>query len=164
MTSHVIDDSAVRRSSWRHQGGIVMSMIETKATTAAPAAVNAFISGWNAHSPDAVREAFVPEGRIYDPTLPAGVTGAAIAASVQRVLERLGDVTFTVRSVLPAGDDRVAFEWLMRATVATPDGRRVPVTLTGCDVCDVRDGKIVELRGYFDRSAIPEQVSAASAR
>jgi ketosteroid isomerase-like protein len=44
----------------------------------------------------------------------------------------------------------------------TPDGRRVPVRLEGCDVCQVRDGKIVELRGYFDRARLMEQTTVGS--
>ena len=131
-------------------------------THAAHPAVNAFISGWNAHDPDAVRAAFVSDGRIVDPMYPDGASGPAIAASVRSALDRLHDVRFTVTSELPAGPERVTFEWVMRAAVAAPDGRRVPVTLAGCDVCDVRGDRIVELRGYFDRAAIPDQVAAAS--
>jgi hypothetical protein len=66
-------------------------------------------------------------------------------------------------AILEAGDDRVAFEWLLKGTHLTADGRRVPVTMNGCDVCRVRDGKLVELRGYFDRAALVEQLQASSA-
>lgn len=124
-------------------------------------AVRAFIAAWNAHSPEAVRDVFATDGRLRDPSNPDGAEGPAIAASVQRALDRFPDVAFTLTSVLEGDDGRVAFEWLMRGTLAAPDGRKIPVTLDGCDVCQVRDGKIVELRGYFDRSGIMQQLSAA---
>lgn len=125
-------------------------------------AVDAFIAGWNDHSPKAVRDAFTADGRLCDPVVPNWTSGEAIEAAVQRALDRYTDVAFTVRSVLEAGDDRVAFEWRMTMAVVTPDGRRVPMQLEGVDVCRVRDGKIAELRGYFDRAAIGEQLKAAS--
>ena len=93
--------------------------------------------------------------------VPSWASGEAIEASVQRALDRYADVTFTVRSVLEATDHRVAFEWRMTMTLVAPDGRRVPMQLEGVDVCRVRDGKIAELRGYFDRAAIAEQLKAA---
>lgn len=91
------------------------------------------------------------------------ITHPAVHAYIsRRVFERLPDVVFTVTSEVAVGEHRVAFEWTMRATAATTDGHRAPVTLSGVDVCDVRAGKIVELRGYFDRAAIPDQLAAAS--
>jgi ketosteroid isomerase-like protein len=74
------------------------------------------------------------------------------------MLDRYPDVSFTLVSELEDADGRVAFEWAMRATFTAPDGRRLPVTLAGCDVCRVKDGKIVELRGYFDRAHVMEQL------
>jgi ketosteroid isomerase-like protein len=127
------------------------------------AAVHDFIAAWNAHSPDAVRDVFAPDGILRDPLARDGLVGGpAIAAAVQRTLDRYSDVAFTLVSALEAADGRVAFEWIMRATVATTDGRRFPVTLAGCDVCRVTDGKIVELRGYFDRAHVMEQLAATS--
>ena len=126
-------------------------------------AVNAFIAGWNAHSPRAVRDAFTADGRLCDPVNPHWTSGEAIEGSVQRALDRYTDVAFTVRSVLECTDQRIAFEWRMTMAVVTPDGRRVPLQLEGVDVCRVREGKIAELRGYFDRAGIMEQLKAAGA-
>ena len=125
-------------------------------------AVKTYIAGWNAHSGEGVRAAFAPEGRANDPIYPNGVSGAALVKSVHDAVARFGEVHFTVTSEVSSGPDRVAFEWTLRANVAGADGRRVPVTLSGVDVCDLRDGKIVELRGYFDRGTISDQVAAAS--
>ena len=136
-----------------------MSTLETTPTTRD--AVQAFIAGWNAHSPKAVRDAFTTDGRLCDPVVPSWTSGEAIEAAVQRALDRYTDVAVTVRSVLEASDERVAFEWRMTMAAVTPDGRRVPMQLEGVDVCRVRDGKIAELRGYFDRAAIGEQLKAA---
>lgn len=135
-----------------------MNTAETLPTTRD--AVHAFIDGWNAHSPLAVRAAFTADGRVTDPVVGGWISGEAIETAVQRALDRYRDVAFTVVSILESAD-RVTFEWRMTATFATPDGRRVPLQLEGCDVCRVRDGKLTELRGYFDRAAIAEQLKAA---
>jgi limonene-1,2-epoxide hydrolase len=136
-------------------------MSAVQATPTTRDAVHAFIAGWNAHDPKAVREAFTADGRLRDPGVPDWASGAAIEASVQRVLDRYADVAFTVVAVTEDGVDRVAFEWRMQASVVAPEGGRVPVSLEGCDVCRVRDGKIAELRGYFDRATIMAQLAAA---
>jgi len=138
-----------------------MSVVQTVPT--ARDAVHAFIAGWNAHDPKAVRDAFTDDGRVSDPVVASWISGAAIEAAVQRALDRYRDVAFTVVSMIENGTDRVTFEWRMDATLVTPDGRRAPFTLEGCDVCRVRDGKLAELRGYFDRAAIMEQLKAAGA-
>jgi len=136
-----------------------MAIAQTTGIRTPREAVRDFIAAWNAHSADAVRAVFAPDGVLYDPLTPDGLAGGpAMAASVQRTLDRHPDVSFTVVSELEAADGRVALEWAMRATVAGPDGHRLPVTLTGCDVCRVKDGKIVELRGYFDRAHVMEQL------
>ena len=125
-------------------------------------AVKAFIAGWNAHSPRAVREAFTEDGRVSDPVIARWISGADIEAAVQGALSGFPDVAFTVLSMVEHGD-RAAFEWRMTATVGGPDGHRTAFTLEGCDVCRVCDGKLAELRGYFDRAAIMEQLKAAGA-
>ena len=136
-----------------------MSTVQLAPTTRT--AVDAFVAGWNAHSPKAVRAAFTDDGRVTDPVVGRWLSGAEIEAAVQQALDRFHDVAFTVISVIESGTDRVTFEWRMNATLATPEGRRAPFTLEGCDVCRVRDGKLTELRGYFDRVAIAEQLKAA---
>src|SRR5262245_45403270 len=94
-------------------------------------AVNAFIAGWNADSPRAVREAFTPDGRLCDPMVPSWISGEAIEANTKRVLDHYTDVAFTVQAVLESGDDRIAFEWRMTMGFVAPDGRRVPMQLEG---------------------------------
>ena len=122
--------------------------------------IHAFIAAWNAHSPAAVRDVFAHEGRLCDPVAPDGLSRPGIGASVQRTLDRIPDVSFALTSVVASDDGRAAFEWRMSGTAVTSDGRSVPVRLDGCDVCRVRDGKIVEMRGYFDRAGIMEQLGA----
>jgi ketosteroid isomerase-like protein len=120
----------------------------------------AFIAAWNSHSPEAVCDLFAPGGRLRDASNPEDIGGAEIAASVKRALERFPDIAFTLLDVVDGADGRTAFEWRMTATATAADGRKVPVTMDGCDVCQVKDGKIVELHGYFDRAAIMAKLSA----
>jgi hypothetical protein len=51
----------------------------------------------------------------------------------------------------------------MRGTCHAPDGRRVPISLEGCDVCVVTDGRIAALRGYVDRARLAAQHGAGPA-
>jgi limonene-1,2-epoxide hydrolase len=140
-----------------------MSQAATTTIGTARTAVDDFVAAWNAHDPDAVRSVFTADGVLYDPATPDGLTGPAIAASVRQVLERFPDIAFVLGSVLEADGGRVAFEWRMTATAATLDGRRIPVALIGCDVCRTKDGKLAELRGYFDRARLLEQLNARPA-
>ena len=66
-------------------------------------------------------------------------------------------------SVVEADGGRVAFEWRLTATAASAEGRPVPVSLVGCDVAVVTNGRFAELRSYFDRARIMEQLSARPA-
>jgi ketosteroid isomerase-like protein len=125
-------------------------------------AAHAFIDAWNSHSPEAVRDVFAPNGRLRDASNLESITGPAIVDSVKRVLERLPDIAFTLGAIIEDGD-RVAFEWTLSGTVTRPDGSKVAMSTDGCDVCQVKDGKIVELHGYFDRAPLMEQMQRGAA-
>jgi limonene-1,2-epoxide hydrolase len=140
-----------------------MSQGQTTTIGTVRAAVDDFITAWNAHDPDAVRRVFTTDGTLYDPFTPDGITGPAIAESVRHALEQFRDIAFVLGSVVEADGGRVAFEWRMTATAASAEGRPVPLSLVGCDVASVRDGRFAELRSYFDRARIMEQLSARPA-
>jgi len=140
-----------------------MSQGQTTTIGTARTAVNDFIAAWNAHDPDAVRGVFAADGTLYDPLTPDGINGPAIAESVRHTLEQFRDVTLVLGSVVEADGGRVAFEWRLTATAASAEGRPVPVSLVGCDVAVVTNGRFAELRSYFDRARIIEQLSARGA-
>ena len=141
-----------------------MSQGQTTTTIGtARTAVNDFIAAWNAHDPDAVRGVFAADGTLYDPFTPDGINGPAIAESVRHAFEQFRDVTLVLGSVVEADGGRVAFEWRLTATTASTEGRPVPVSLVGCDVAVVANGRFAELRSYFDRARIMEQLSARGA-
>jgi steroid delta-isomerase-like uncharacterized protein len=75
---------------------------------------------------------------------------------------------FSVESLrLIAQDDVVASEWSARGThegpLALPDGGAIQPTgrsfaRTGVGIVELRDGKIVRYRDYFDRQTMAEQL------
>jgi limonene-1,2-epoxide hydrolase len=154
--------AAIVTTTLDHQEA-AMSQGQTTTIGTARTTVDDFITAWNAHDPDAVRRVFTTDGTLYDPFTPDGITGPAIAESVRHALEQFRDITLVLGSVVEADGGRVAFEWRLTATAASAEGRPVPVSLVGCDVASVRDGRFAELRSYFDRARIMEQLSARPA-
>jgi len=75
---------------------------------------------------------------------------------------------FSIRSRTVIGrDDLVAYEWSAHGThtgpLTRPDGDAVqptgrPFTRTGVAIVELRDGKIVRYRDYFDRLTLTEQL------
>ena len=88
--------------------------------------------------------------------------GSAIAAAAQRVFDRYGEISFTLICAV-GSRDHVAFDWHLNAVFTSADGSPKNIEVEGCDICRLRDGKIVELRGYFDRAPILELMSAKAA-
>jgi len=59
--------------------------------------------------PCAVQDVFADDGRLCDPTAPAGLARPAIGAAVRQALERIPEVAFALESV-ETEDGRAAFE------------------------------------------------------
>src|SRR5207253_9118413 len=86
LTSHVIARSVLARASSPHADAVSprrhsMSTVQLAPTTRT--AVDAFVAGWNAHSPKAVRAAFTDDGRVTDPVVGRWLSGAEIEAAAQ---------------------------------------------------------------------------------
>jgi ketosteroid isomerase-like protein len=128
-----------------------------RADTESPdiAAVLAYIDAWNAHDAKAIRNCFTADGELLDPFKPVPLKGEQIFAFASETLAQFPTVRFELREVYAPKPGVVCFELTCTASV---QGK--PVTLKACDVGEVRNGKFAQIRSYFDRAGIAEQLAA----
>jgi steroid delta-isomerase-like uncharacterized protein len=106
--------------------------------------------------------AFAEGGTYRDPTVPDGLSGAAIGAYARGLFASFPDLSFDVSGVAPTGERSVAAQWVMRGTNTTPMLGLPPtnrmVALPGADFLTVGDDGVDSVQGYFDRQAFVEQL------
>jgi len=127
----------------------------------AEAAVEAYFAAWNAHDGAAVAAAVT--GTYVDPTLPAPVSGADLAANVDALCAAFPDLAFVAEPLIVDGDTVVG-RWRMTGTndgaplpgAPAPTGGRID--LPGLDVITTQDGRVVDVVGYFDQKTFVEQL------
>jgi ketosteroid isomerase-like protein len=119
------------------------------------AAVLAYIDAWNAHDAKAIRNCFTADGELHDPFKPAPLKGEQIFTFASETLAQFPTVRFELDTIHDVKPDVVCFE--LRC-IATVQGK--PVTLKACDVAELRNGKFAQIRSYFDRAGIAEQLAA----
>ena len=124
-------------------------------------AVEAYAAAWNAHDGAAV--AALVSGSYVDPTLPAPVSGEAIAAMVDGLCAAFPDLRFETIGTYVDGRT-TTFHWRMQGT---NDGAPLPgapaptggtIDLPGVDLITTDDGGIVDVVGYFDQKTFVEQL------
>lgn len=124
-------------------------------------AVDAYFAGWNAHDGAAVAAAV--DGTYVDPTLPAPIRGDDLAAYVDGLCAAFPNLSFVMEPLLVDGSTVVA-RWRM---IGTNDGAPLPgapaptngaIDLAGLDVITTRDGRVVDVVGYFDQKTFVEQL------
>lgn len=130
--------------------------------TAGPeAAVEAYFAAWNAHDGAAVAVAVA--GTYVDPTLPAPISGSDLAAYVDGLCAAFPDLAFVAEPLIVDGETVVG-RWRMTGTndgaplpgAPAPTGGRID--LAGLDVLTTRDGRVVDVVGYFDQKTFVEQL------
>src|SRR3954452_5853832 len=140
-------------------GGGMTSTIPTQPTAAS--AVEAYAAAWNAHDGAAV--AALVGGSYVDPTLPAPVSGDAIAAMVDGLCAAFPDLRFETVGLHVDGDT-TTFHWRMRGT---NDGAPLPgapaptggtIDLPGVDIITTTAGRVVDVVGFFDQKTFVEQL------
>ena len=124
-------------------------------------AVLAYVDAWNAHDPAAIRACFTADGELHDPFKPHGLKAEAIQAFAQETIGQFPTVRFELQQVHAVRHDTICFE-LECSVMVTPPGAGAAkrVVLKACDVAELRHGKFVQLRSYFDRASIAEQLQA----
>ena len=146
-----------------------MTNVETPDLTAVPGqravsaelAVEGYFAAWNAH--DGAGVAAAVTGTYVDPTLPAPISGADLAAYVDGLCASFPDLAFVAEPLIVDGDTVVG-RWRM---TGTNDGAALPgapaptggrIDLAGLDILTTRDGRVVDVVGYFDQKTFVEQL------
>jgi steroid delta-isomerase-like uncharacterized protein len=124
-------------------------------------AVQAYLAAWNAHDGAAV--ARIVTGTYVDPTLPAPIRADDLAATVDGLCSAFPDLRFVSEGEFVDGDTVVA-RWRMQGTNSgeplpgAPAATNGTIDLPGVDVFTTRDGKVVDVVGYFDQKLFVEQL------
>jgi steroid delta-isomerase-like uncharacterized protein len=121
----------------------------------------------NAHDPDAVAALFAPDARVETPSMPNGVGPEAVRADYVRLFRAFPDLAITEVDRLHSDDgNRVAILW---TAAATHTGRLDPPGFApthvrggsrGMTHTEVRDGKVVSFRLYYDLTDLGRQIGA----
>lgn len=123
----------------------------------------------NAHATDAIRRGYSADVVVTSPD--GTYAGAADAtAYLADLIDSFPDLHLHVWSKVTSGD-LVVDEWTLTGTntgpVHLPDGSTQPatgrsVTVRGCDVAAVHDGRVISHRLYFDQADLLAQLGFAS--
>ncbi len=129
-----------------------------------------YLAAWNDRDLDAMARLLTPVVTWADPALPAPVRGIPAAQEVMRAaFAAFPDLRFDEpepRHRTVEGD-QVAWRWRMRGTMTgpieppgfAPTGRAMEVE--GVDLWTLRDGRIADLRAYYDTSRLAIQLGIA---
>lgn len=123
---------------------------------------HAYLQAWNSHDGNKVAALFAPQGHYYDPNVPHGISGPALAGYVNGLTSAFPDLKFVAGPVLETRDGPVVAEWTMTGTNSgpmrgmPPTGRQI--SLPGIDVIEADDAGIRSVRGYFNSSTMLEQL------
>lgn len=146
-----------------------MTNVETPGATVLPgqravnpeSAAELYFAAWNAHDGAAVAAAVT--GTYVDPTLPAPISGDDLAAYVDGLCAAFPDLAFVPEPPLVDGSTVVG-RWRM---TGTNDGAPLPgapaptggkIDLAGLDILTTREGRVVDVVGYFDQKTFVEQL------
>jgi len=121
-----------------------------------------YAKAFNSHDIEAVRAVFDSKAKYTDPVVAQGVDNEGLGVYVSGLLRSIPDLRFDVLKLVPAGDDAVVMEWIMRGTNTGPleqgPATNRSISLPGVDVIEVKNSRITSLRAYFDRMAYAEQL------
>lgn len=139
----------------------MITTVEAAAVTALPGAVIDYFDAWTRHDAAGVAACFAPGGTFENPGSGGPQSGPALAAYVQALFDVFPDVRFEVLGASVSGDV-VSVQWLMRGTNTGPllglPATGLPVAVPGADFIVVEGDGLRSVRGYYDQSAVFEQL------
>ena len=106
-----------------------------------------WVEALNSRDPDKVIRLLAPQATYTDPISPKPIPPPVLRTALENGWRVFKDRTYFANRIL-VHKDAVAIEWHIEQT--SPSGKALPVD--GVTVLDVRDGRIVAVRNYFDPS------------
>ncbi len=123
--------------------------------------VEQYIAAWNGHKPEDIVALFHEEGSYWDPVVGQDIPGVAVEQYAQALITGFPDFQFEILS-MKSIDDTVVFEWVMKGQNTGPmeahPTTNQQLALPGVDVITVKDGKLLSVKAYMDRTAYAEQL------
>jgi SnoaL-like domain len=109
--------------------------------------IHRYVELWNEHDPirrqAAAGDLLTENSRYTDPDWAAVVGSEAIAAMIGEAQQKLGDLRFTVATIINTHHDLALFAWHLGPADGTP-----PVA-TGYDAVQFERGKVCQVYGFF---------------
>jgi limonene-1,2-epoxide hydrolase len=116
--------------------------------------VRAFFAAWEAQAVDKIMDGFAPDARWLNIGLPEAVGQDAIRKMVEPFVKSAQSVQFVVHHIAETKDGAVMTE---RTDIFETNGRKSSFDVMG--ILELKDGKIVSWREYFDTRALQPQQS-----
>lgn len=121
-----------------------------------------YVAAWNEHDPEAVMAEFADGGTFADPVTDERLSGAEIGAWVEEITGAFPDARFEEGRRVSNEEGVLFAEWTMHGTHEGPlrglPPTRRTVELDAVDVVTLSEDGITAVRGYFDTSALNEQL------
>lgn len=127
------------------------------------AIVKAYFDAWDAHDTNAILATFTVDGSYSDPVGGKNLAGQDYVDYANSLFAAFPDLKLELVANIIASNGMVAAPWLLFGTHKGAMGELQAtgksIVLPGCDFIDVVDGKIKEVRGYFDPEYLMEQLT-----
>ena len=127
------------------------------------AIVKAYFDAWDAHDTNAILATFTADGRYSDPVGGKDLAGQDYVDYANSLFAAFPDLKLELVANISASNGMVAAPWLLFGThdgaMGELQATGKSIVLPGCDFIVVTDGKIKEVRGYFDPEYLMEQLT-----
>ena len=124
--------------------------------------VQVYFDAWNDHNTKAILETFTEDGIYSDPVGGKNLSGQVYSDYAASLFSAFPDLKLELIANTVASNGMVTAPWLLFGTHQGPVGDIQPtgraISLPGCDFITVQDGKIKEVRGYFDPEYLFNQI------
>jgi steroid delta-isomerase-like uncharacterized protein len=130
-----------------------------------PQVVKTYVETWSTGDLDTCLSLFAPDGTYSDPILPEPTVARSLKEHWAAFFAGFPGARFETVGLDAISDHVWVWRWICRAT-HTGSFRGIPatgrrVTQPGCEFIEIRDGRIRNVVGYFDRLTMLTQLGLA---
>lgn len=121
-----------------------------------------YVDAWNARDTTRLAASFREGGTYEDPNTGGPIGAGGLSAYAAALFAAFPDLVFEDAGMRRVSENEVHFAWIMKGTNRgslrglPPTG--ASIALPGFDLIKVRDEGVEQVRGYFDRQALMEQL------
>ncbi|HJR49487.1 MAG TPA: ester cyclase [Gemmatimonadales bacterium] len=121
-----------------------------------------YVAAWNARDTARLAESFREGGTYEDPNTGGPIGTEGLSAYAAALFAAFPDLVFEDAGMRPVSENEVQFAWIMKGTNRgslrglPPTG--ASIALPGLDLIKVCDEGVEQVRGYFDRQTLMEQL------